>query len=88
MGACVQAASTSGRRRFWTPKEAADYLEISVFTLYEYIRPQNPKSSRAKLRTSTPPFRRLSRNVIRFPITEFKAWAERFDHPEQENKNV
>lgn len=78
----------NGAKRFWTPKQAADYLEISTSTLYEYIRARPRKNAPSKLRTSTPPFRRLSRNVIRFPITEFKAWAERFDHPEQENKNV
>ena len=84
MGGCEHNGVSQNGRRFWTPKQAADYLEISVFTLYEYIRPKRRNSHRAKLRTSTPPFRRLGRNVIRFPIVEFKAWAERFDHPEQE----
>ncbi len=78
----------NGKKRFWTTKEAADYLGIAQSTLYEYIRPNARRNQTTKLRTSTPPYRRFGRNVIRFPIIEFKAWADRFDHPEQENRNV
>ena len=78
----------NGKKRFWTTKEAADYLGIAQSTLYEYIREKPRRNQPSKLRTSTPPYRRFGRNVIRFPILDFKAWADRFDHPEQENRNV
>jgi len=71
-------------RRFWTAKEAADYLVIHVNTLYGYCRFKPNKTTR--LRVSVPPFRRIGRNVLRFPIDEFKEWANRFDQPEQERK--
>ena len=82
----MQIEKANGKRRFWTAKEAAEYLEISTSTLYEYIRPRPRKNTPSKLRTSVPPYRRLGRNVIRFPIKEFVEWASRFDHPEQEKK--
>lgn len=64
--------------RFWKPKQAAQYLGISVNTLYYYVRPQKKKYKNApRLIGPRPPFRRLSRNVIRFPIEAFKQWADR-----------
>lgn len=72
------------KRRFWTAKEAADYLGIATSTLYEYVRFKPNESSQH--RVAAPPFRRIGRNCLRFPITEFQEWANRFDVPEQERK--
>ena len=80
----MNEAATNGHKRFWSAKEAADYLGIATSTLYEYVRPRPRKNQPSKLRTSVPPYRRIGRNVLRFPVKEFIAWAERFDHPEQE----
>lgn len=70
-------------KRFWTAKEAADYLGIATATLYSYVR-YRPRPR--EQRQSIPPFRRIGRNVLRFPIIEFVEWANRFDMPEQEKK--
>ncbi len=88
VGECLGTRQTDDGEEFWTPKEAAAYLRISTSTLYEYLRARPRNGNPSKLRTSVPPFRRLGRNVIRFPITKFKAWAGRYDHPEQESRNV
>lgn len=67
---------------FWTAKEAARYLKISPTTLYAYCYPKKPKNSkRARVATMPPPFRRIGRGLIRFPIAEFKAWANQLDYP-------
>ena len=72
--------ATNGERRFWTAKEAASYLGISTQTLYDYVK-FKPRSEK---RVAAPPFRRIGRNTLRFPIQEFVEWANRFDSPEQE----
>ena len=69
-------------KRFWTAKEAANYVGIAVDTLYGYCR-YKPSS---KTRISIPPYRRIGRNVLRFPVKEFIEWTERFDTPAQERK--
>jgi hypothetical protein len=69
---------------FWTAKEAAAYVRISVETLYGYCRYKPSKKSQH--RVNVPPFRRIGRNKLLFPITEFKEWTRRFDMPEQERK--
>jgi hypothetical protein len=66
---------------FWSTKEAARYLKISPVTLYEWCRIDARKKRPCRLVTNPPPFRRMARNVIRFPIEEFKAWANQLDYP-------
>jgi len=60
-------AETNGKA-FWTPKEAARWLQVSAWVIYGYTR-------KRKKRKNPPPMIRLSRSIIRFPIDEFKAWA-------------
>ncbi len=67
------------QRRFWNSKQAANYLNVTVQTLYAYCH--GPKNGTAKLIGQPPPFRRLGRNCVRFPIVEFKQWAETWDQP-------
>lgn len=62
------------KERFWLPKEAARHLRVTVQTLYGYCR--EPQAG-----NTPPPFRRLGRNCLRFPITEFVEWAETWDQP-------
>lgn len=88
MGGYLGTQQNEDDEALWTPKEAARYLRISTSTLYEYLRARPRNGNPSKLRTSVPPFRRLGRNVIRFPVTKFKAWVHRYDHPEQETRNV
>lgn len=69
---------------FWTAKEAAAYVRINVETLRGYCRYKPSKKS--KYRIAIPPFRRIGRNKLLFPIAEFKEWTRRFDTPQQERK--
>lgn len=65
--------------RFWKPKEAAAYIQVSLQTLYSYCGTHEHWKRRKKAAKPIgppPPFRRFGRNVIRFPIREFKEWAE------------
>lgn len=88
---CVELAEFGSvepmkEKRFWSPKQAADHLSIAVQTLYAYCR--EPKNgSVTKLIGPPPPFRRFGRHCLRFPITEFIAWAETWDQP-GEKKDV
>lgn len=68
---------------FWTAKEAAAYLKISTSTLYRYCqrKPEADGSTRTRLTTNPPPFRRAGRNVLRFPTNEFIAWCHQYDSP-------
>ena len=72
-----------GGSPFWTAKEAASYLKISTSTLYRYCRrkPDADGNPQTRLLTNTPPFRRTGRNVLRFPIDEFRAWCHQYDSP-------
>ena len=54
-------------RRWFTAKEAANYLQIHVRTLYGYVR---------KGRGRKPPFRRFGKGNYRFPVEKFKEWAD------------
>ena len=54
-------------RQWLTAKEAAGYLGIHYRTLYKYIR---------KGRGFKPPFRRFGKGNYRFPVEEFKQWAD------------
>ena len=69
-------------KRFWTAKEAAAYVGVHVRTLYDWCNFKPGKTTGQRI--SIPPFRRLGRNLLRFPIDEFKEWADRFDSPQQE----
>lgn len=51
---------------FFTVKEAARYIRVSEKSLHRYME-----------NADGPPVRRFGRNAIRFPITEFIAWANR-----------
>lgn len=67
---------------FWTAKEAARYARIATRTLYNYCRYKPTKKS--SHRVDVPPFRRIGRNKLLFPIDAFKEWLARFDVPSQE----
>ena len=57
--------SHTPKRGWFTTKEAASYAHIHIVTLYRYI-----KKSRRK-----PRFHRVGKQY-RFPIEEFKEWAD------------
>ncbi len=68
-------------KRFWSAKEAAAYLSVTVPTLYHWLKTgtenESKKSNKPpKLLGPPPPFRRFGRKCIRFPIEEFVKWAE------------
>lgn len=50
---------------FYTPKEAAAKIRVSLLTFYKYL----------KKTKGAPPFRRFGRNCIRLPKEKFDAWA-------------
>jgi len=64
-----------GDKRFWTTKEAANYVNVTVWTLLDWCGNRRGSHS-SKLIGSKPPFRRFGRNCIRFPIQEFIEWAD------------
>jgi len=78
-----QKRETNGESPYWTAKQAAAHFRISPSTLYRYCRKKTPANGTPQtlLTTSPPPFRRTSRNVLRFPIDEFKAWCAQYDPP-------
>ena len=53
---------------FYTPKEAAAYLRVSMLTFYKYLRKPRSKGG--------PPVRRFGRNCIRLPREQFIKWAK------------
>lgn len=69
-------------KKWWTPKEAAAFLQIHVQTLYAFISPRKYKTN-GKLLGPPPPYRRISAKVIRIPRVKFIEWAERLDTPTQ-----
>ncbi len=69
-------------RRFWTAKEAAAYLQVSTTTLYAWCGGYKWKKV-SKLVGPKPPFKKFARNVMRFPIVEFKQWAD--NSPRKDN---
>lgn len=74
---------------FWHPKDAANYLNIHVSTLYEWVgstKYKNLKEKGSVLAGPKPPFYRFGRNCIRFPVKKFKAWTERFFIDNQKGK--
>ena len=75
-------AETAEEPRFWTAKQAAHHVGIHVATLYEYCRVKPKRNGHIP----SPPFRRIGKRILRFPIVEFKEWASRFDSPHQESK--
>jgi len=52
---------------FYTPKEAATLLQVSVATMYRYATRKPEKGG--------PPVKRLSKKCIRFPKPAFDRWA-------------
>src|SRR4029077_20073486 len=64
---------------FWSPKEAARYLNAHVRTVYQWVAPQqSEKARRTPIDSPPPPFAKLGRRCIRFPIKEFRQWANHF----------
>ena len=57
-------------KRFWSAKEAADYLCVSRQTLYQWL------GEDSKLWGPPIPHRRFGQKCLRFPIEEFIAWAD------------
>ena len=53
---------------FWTTKEAANYLRISVSQMFFYGRIPRSKGG--------PPVYRILKNKIRYPREEFIKWVE------------
>ena len=74
---------SAGGSPFWTAKEAAAYLKVSTDTIYRYCKRKTDigRHPQTHLTTNPPPFRRSGRNVLRFPIEEFKAWCHQYDSP-------
>ncbi|MFZ3214918.1 MAG: helix-turn-helix domain-containing protein [Candidatus Acidiferrales bacterium] len=65
-------------KKFWTIKDAARYLGISQYTVYDWLKP-NRKAPRPSSISAMPPVYRFGkRRGLRFPIKEFIAWAETF----------
>ena len=52
---------------FYTPKEGAAYMRVSMLTFYKYLKKPRKKGG--------PPVRRFGRNCIRLPKEKFIAWA-------------
>lgn len=74
-------SSTPDERRFWSAKEAAAYVQVTVHCLYAWVRENGDNKCYSRLIGPPPPVRRFGRNVLRFPVEEFKAWANNFDSP-------
>lgn len=71
---------------FWRPKEAAAYLKIHVNTLYLWLNPaKRSRKYEPLLRGPKPPFRRYGRSCIRFPVNEFKRWANSASFQKEEH---
>jgi hypothetical protein len=65
-------------KNFWTVKDAARYLGVSVETIYGWVSPES-KSRPAKIPGPLPPIYRFGkRHAIRIPIKEFLVWVENF----------
>ena len=54
-------------KNFLTPKEAADYVGVSLNTFYKWLRKSRKKGG--------PPVRRFGQNCYRLPRDKFIAWA-------------
>lgn len=62
-----QDANGASTKNFFTPKEAADFIGVSLTTFYKYL--QKPPSK------GGPPVRRFGRNFIRLPRKKFIIWS-------------
>jgi hypothetical protein len=71
-----EQASLPNPRRWWSLKEAAAYLEIGTANMYE--RAHRAARRYASKRTGMPVVRFGNKGPFKFPIEEFKRWAE---HP-------
>jgi hypothetical protein len=67
--------TASHARRWWTLKEAAAHIEMHPLTLYRHAKKAVRKYARNQ---KGMPVIRHNGHHYRFPIEEFKAWA---DHP-------
>jgi predicted DNA-binding transcriptional regulator AlpA len=65
-------------KRFWTVKDAARYLGLSEFTLYDWINVKKERPKPSTIASIPPVYRFGSRRAIRFKIDEFIEWAETF----------
>ena len=60
-------ANGARTKNFFTPKEAADYLGVSMTTFYQYLKKSPARGG--------PPVRRFGRNFVRLPREQFLEWA-------------
>lgn len=69
--------STKAEKSFWSPKEAAHYVGVSLFTFYSWISPDTyTHYSNVRLKSRPPAYRFGAKWKI--PIVEFKQWVETF----------
>jgi predicted DNA-binding transcriptional regulator AlpA len=61
------SALPPSRKQFFTVKEVADYIGVSLKTAYDYAKIPMTKGG--------PPVRRFGKNCIRFPREKFIEWA-------------
>ena len=54
-------------KNFFTPKEAANYIGVSLTTFYKYLRKPPSKGG--------PPCRKFGLNCYRIPVDQFIKWA-------------
>ena len=74
--------------QYWKPKQAANYLSISVVTLYNWILPKKDRYQNSTLSGPPPPFLRFNRNCIRFPVDEFIQWANTYHANGKDSKDA
>lgn len=73
----------SKEKRFWTAKEAADYLHLNVSTIYRYLDPAYRKKHNLDAISPPPPHRWFSAGRVLFPVEKFKAWVDAPDTQKQ-----
>lgn len=71
----------AAEQRFWTPKEAARYLNVHPRTLTEIVKRRRSAAGKIKRRqtyssTKPVPHVKWGYRTVRFPVEEFKKWAE------------
>ena len=72
-----------GSKRFWNVRQAAAYILVNPRHIYTLVRKatKDAQLPTAKRKIKRPiPYRRLGRNIIRFPVESFKRWADTPDH--------
>ena len=58
---------SANTKNFFTPKEAAAFIGVSLTTFYKYMRKAPSKGG--------PPVKKFGRNFIRLPRKQFITWA-------------